>query len=564
MKKMKTSIRSGPVMLATVIGLSLLGGAASTRAAMLHLFESIATTDAGFFTNLGSPVINSSGTVVFSGVLAETGTAAVFTGGSGPLLVNIAGPANNLIAVTPGINDAGTVAFVGKGLYNGVNSVFVRQSGGSIVEVARENTTTDNGNNLITKLFHSPPAVNNGGAVAFVGEVNGRETNFFSPAPYNGIFTIASADNPVVALGKPEMNNHNVVAHLNGFDSGRRTLNISNVGIIADTNGVFADLGINYDINDAGSVLFKGDLDSGIKGLFTSSGAGATTVVNNTGPFTDFYNQAINSLPTPSVAFTGVLQGNTYGVFSGPNAIADKVLVTGDQLFGKTVATAGIVGGALNDSGMKAIWVGYTDGSEEIVRARRDSFFKVVDSGVLAQITTGEGSSAKMSQSFARSAENSTPFELTFDYRFLTRSGGLAVLLNGQPLQTVFAPRTLTRERMVARIPIDLSELFPRELPADFVLEFVFDGPSGSTVQIDNVLFPGLSNIDFETGYLERWNLDTSGGGAVAAVADQLSFAAVPEPPIWLLIGVGLFVLGFARPRSGRSAKSEWLLKQAV
>ena len=62
-------------------------------------------------------------------------------------------------------------------------------------------------------------------------------------------------------------------------------------------------------------------------------------------------------------------------------------------------------------------------------------------------------------------------------------------------------------------------------------LQFLLDGSTGSTVVLDNILFPGLINGDFQSGNLTQWNVSTTGTGSIgiAQVASLVPMDIKPE-----------------------------------
>ena len=125
------------------------------------------------------------------------------------------------------------------------------------------------------------------------------------------------------------------------------------------------------------------------------------------------------------------------------------------------------------------------------------------------------------------------PFNLVFDYMFTTPTGVLTVLLDGIPIGTSFLASTILESEF-------FQAIFEIEDPVllgltGVPLTFGLDGPSGSTVLIDNISFPGLSNGGF-SNELRDW--ETGGSGVISLVT-------VPEPSTLMLLSIGLVGLGW-------------------
>jgi hypothetical protein len=136
----------------------------------------------------------------------------------------------------------------------------------------------------------------------------------------------------------------------------------------------------------------------------------------------------------------------------------------------------------------------------------------------------------------------STAFELAFDTLFETTTGTLEVSLSGEILATIDAPNTLSSGFTTNSVLIEQAGLLNL---TGVELGFVIDGPTGSTVLIDNIQFPGLTDGDFQSGDLNSWRIEASPNGAVGVVAVD-----VPAPASLLLFASGLFGLALRRRKS--------------
>jgi hypothetical protein len=101
---------------------------------------------------------------------------------------------------------------------------------------------------------------------------------------------------------------------------------------------------------------------------------------------------------------------------------------------------------------------------------------------------------------------------LEFDYLFTTVTGQLTVLLDGIALGFVTAPSVVNGSFTTASMPVNIPGLLNR---TGINLEFLLDGPTGSSVHLDNIVFPGLINGDFQTGNLTGWTTAASGTGSI-------------------------------------------------
>jgi hypothetical protein len=101
-----------------------------------------------------------------------------------------------------------------------------------------------------------------------------------------------------------------------------------------------------------------------------------TIIADNTGPFRTFGSglPAINDAGT--VAFLASLDEGGSGIFTGPNPVTDKVIATGDSLFGSTVTSLGFnrfSSKGLNNAGQLTFFAQLADGSSGIFRADPES-----------------------------------------------------------------------------------------------------------------------------------------------------------------------------------------------
>jgi hypothetical protein len=238
------------------------------------------------------------------------------------------------------------------------------------------------------------------------------------------------------------------------------------------------------------------------------------------------HRPAINDEGT--VAFIADYAGGR-GVFTQTD-----VVLTEGQTFGSE-AIRFLIGLAINDSGVIAAHVGFESGFDGIVLAT------FLATNFYAEMQTGSTVGLRQTVDVP-----SDPFAVRLDHRFTTTDGQLNVRLGGVFLGSVSAPSTVGEEQ--ERATFDVSGGLLGQSDAIFELEL--DGPTGSTLELDNVYLPGLVNGTFQSGGLAAWEVVTSGVGSVEVV---------PEPSVVLAsltslmcVGVILFARGKEIPAHGR------------
>jgi hypothetical protein len=194
------------------------------------------------------------------------------------------------------------------------------------------------------------------------------------------------------------------------------------------------------------------------------------------------------------------------------------------------IARIGIAGGGQHSSQIQVV---FGDGSDPPLNGEENRQMNSLspDGSILvgdfaARLVTGSPTS--ISQQVDTPSET---VDLVLQSQFLTSTGELEVFLDGTSLGKVMAPETPDGRFATARFSLD-NELLGREAAS---LQFTLDGPTGSTVLLNNISFPTLTNGDFQTGDLSGWDVIVFEQG----VAETLAFT-VPEPPCFALLVIGL------------------------
>ncbi len=371
--------------------LSLLTSGAAR--AVSFTFTKIADTSSTFSSFLHNPSINDAGTVAFSAAL-NTGDTGVFTGSGGAITdiavgegVGRAAPSFHLIPAAPAINNAGTVAFetYTSGSSGGLGVVYTGTGspGKPLTTIASFSSAL--GSYLITSIN---PVINDAGTVAFAALMPPPSSPFF-----NEPSILAGNGGPLTTVVpktvEPDylaLNNAGTLAFAgstNGYIGSGGLFTVSSSGgpvtTIADSGSYSGPISINQ----AGTIAIRAVSPAGHTDIFTfsSSGRPLTTVVS--GGFS-FAPGILTILDTPSindngtVAFSALLRGGSgEGIFIGPDPEADRVIATGDSLFGSTVSNfrlfdeqdIGFSTRGLNNRGQIAFYAQLADGTSGIFRA---------------------------------------------------------------------------------------------------------------------------------------------------------------------------------------------------
>ncbi len=365
--------------------------AVPTRAAGITYDFTLIADNTGLLHNLGVPSINDSGRVAFQASLTAGGFA-VFTGSGGPLttIVNSNDGVFNTFSLgaEPMINNAGTVAFFGQlnpgadgnpSSTSATNGIFTG-AGGPIKTIALADGTTYSSVSFI-------PSINNNGVVAFQAGLAAGGQGIFTG---DGTTTKTIITTSTNVLGNPDINNAGKVAYWERigtfpgpFTFGVFTGDGTTTATIAQTGGgsqffSFGSGSAGPKINDNGTVAFTA-VSLGKQGIFTASGGSFTDFVDSLGPFSISFatsNFSLNDLG--ELAFISALKAGGTGIFTGPDPVNDKVIQTGDPLFGSTVANiafhtnlnfSNYNDGGLNDNGALAFFAVLSDNRQVVAVA---------------------------------------------------------------------------------------------------------------------------------------------------------------------------------------------------
>ncbi len=341
----------------------------------------------GEFTNLGSSAaLNNLGTVAFSGVTTDAG-AGIYAGGGGPVTViaNTNSFSFPSFGPLPGIDDYGSVAFEanytsycnnGSGYKFGYSGIFTG-TGTNDIQGAYSGQTQagdcEGGETYPYFQAFGNPVINNSGTVAFSVYVNCCSG---SPGPYN----------PDLVEGK--LGYGGSLYPSTGIDGIGAYGVLNNAGLVAFSDGTtvytgnggplnIIGSGVSPALNDAGTVAFLTMSPAVVVGnggplttIADTSGAYSNFgVVVNTGSGTYISGNAVSINNSGSVAFLANLRSGGNGIFTGPNAVANRVIAAGDALFGSTVSNVAFSANQLSFYGAVSFSAVLADGRTVIARA---------------------------------------------------------------------------------------------------------------------------------------------------------------------------------------------------
>jgi hypothetical protein len=323
------------VLLASAVALASATDAAATKYSFIKIADS-----AGFPIHLGAVgvSINNHGTVAFVGSPIAN-VFGVYTGAGGPIttIVDNSGVFQNF--QEPSINDNGMVFFWGQD-DSPLRDIFA-SDGGPVTTIVE--TTYDP---FPREVAH--PVVNSHGNVAyyvFYSEHDPTRLNFAIKTSSGGPQTlIADSSGPLFHAGPPDISDNGTVAFAAALDGGGLGIFTGNGGplttVVTGAAG-FTSVG-DPTINADGTIAFFGERSGGVVGIFTTSGGPITTIADSSGPFSaiNFGDDALIN-DSGTVAFWAPLDAGGSGIFTGPDPIGDKVIRTGDSLFGSAVTAVG-------------------------------------------------------------------------------------------------------------------------------------------------------------------------------------------------------------------------------
>lgn len=342
------------------------------RTLLSYSFELIAATGGAYSALRFVPFLNSEGLVAFQADLRDGGEAVFRTGRHGRLttIADTRGPLQAFV-FAPVMNDDGTVS-IGADLRAGYRGIFIG-SGGKLTPIA------DTGPDSPFSTLPTPAApiypdrdtvsfrasLRSGGEGMFTGD-GGRPTILYvSGGRFAGSFSVPAP----IAGGSVAFS-----AALTKGGEGVFTGDGGPPTTIADTSDGAYSAFSPGGMTDAGTVAFRATRSKGGQAILTGYGESLTWIADTDGPYSSFgVGPGINNAGT--VVFLANLDAGGSGLFTGPDPVANKIIASGDPLFGSTLTT--FLGRAfpprgLNDEGQLVFIANLADGRRVVVVAEPD------------------------------------------------------------------------------------------------------------------------------------------------------------------------------------------------
>ena len=365
-------------VIAVGLSFSLLVTGAVHAKPIKYNFTEIADTS-GNLKALGIPVINNLGIVGFKAQLDEGGNSLFSS--DGYTTTTIADTSSNFsfIGDDVSINDVGTIAFIAGQSRQNPQVVGVYTSDGKTLKTIITTPTTDeNGVGFRANSFEEV-SINNTGIVALIESISSR-AQIVLIGDGSNTKQISRSASPLFS-GLQISDRGNVVFSYYILEI--YTGDISTTTLIASARGFSdgkVDFVTNPSFNNSGTFAYIIGSGDTVKNEFiqsevvTKKGNTTTTVAGTSGDFNNFGSTSINDRGT--VAFIANLDAGGEGIFTGNNPKTDKVIATGDSLFGYTVVDLDFASEGLNNSGQITFVAKLANNTQVVVRANPKRNFR--------------------------------------------------------------------------------------------------------------------------------------------------------------------------------------------
>jgi hypothetical protein len=249
-------------------------------------------------------------------------------------------PGGTIVAIDrfqgPDVADDGTVVFRAT-LDSGRAGIYASTSGGALTPFLEESAN-------LRRQNRAQFGINNAGVLAAA---------VATPSPGVAIVTGPAGSTPTGLVRTPE--------------------DFLNLGREITVGGDLIE-GVEISFNDNGSVSFSALGHDGLESVqFVNSFGNLSRVADNAGAFDAFRGTASNN--SGNVAFRSLLDagsGGGHGILLGADPVRERLLGTGDPLFGSIVESVFLTGESLNDGGSLTSSAALADDTLRVVRGTPD------------------------------------------------------------------------------------------------------------------------------------------------------------------------------------------------
>lgn len=355
-----------------LFAISLLVFWPSSSGAGQYTFTKIAESGGGI-AGFGNFSINDGGKVEFLVRLTD-GTEKILVG-DGVSTTTIADTTGDFFRFLSGghygkhIGGSGAVAFLAQ-RNSGEIGLFLGD--GVTTKLIVDNTGTVD---IIEQL-----TINQGDTVAF-RRVFSDDTTAIFRGNTEGVVALVTSDDILKPIGGSVILDNDEVAYIDLLGVGNKRRIVVTDGVSAQILAESEGIGV-IAINNQKTVAYFRAIVGSVS-IVVTDGTISTTLVEDTGsgPFRDFSNFGIADDGIVVFGANVGLGGADSGIFFGPDPVLDKIIRTGDDLFGSTVTQVGFIPGALNKNGTLAFFAQLNDGRSVIARAEppRKIYWTVVN-----------------------------------------------------------------------------------------------------------------------------------------------------------------------------------------
>jgi hypothetical protein len=338
-----------------------------------YTYTRIATTD-GFLDSFNPPAINNQGSLAFfawrdaggQGIYRADGTSlTTIAETADPGFYSLTGCGSFQLVNDPDISDAGAVAFraytFDPDTWNCVEAIYLG-GGGPPTPI----TQADPGDGVYSDWCN--PTISASGLVALRAvTMPDYERGLYQSG--GGPATLVLPTTPTLYdLSDPDVNGEGrMVFHGGGPGSWGIYLSEGSSAVcIARENADYYTTDVQPVIADSGQVAFHARTSEWVEAICLREDT-VRVLCDSEGPFESFGAPAINS--SGEVVFFATLDDWSRGIFHGPDPALDKVIASGDSLFGSTVSQVECSRHCLNESGAIAFSYSLSNGETGVALA---------------------------------------------------------------------------------------------------------------------------------------------------------------------------------------------------